>query len=100
MEQLQCLVHIPTVDVQNTIDGQLDHITNPVEPEIALSGAHINEAHIIVAVRRSKAPSTATGLHGQKDAAVLPLLNFMKLFFDQCFHGQHRLSSLYFSLLP
>ena len=37
VEQLQCLIHIPAVDVQDIVDWQFDHITRTIQLEIEAS---------------------------------------------------------------
>lgn len=56
VQQAQRLLNIPAVDVQGIVELPFDDVANGVRTQARFGRAHIDKAHVIIAVGRSKAP--------------------------------------------
>jgi hypothetical protein len=81
-EQPKGLAGIPAVEIDVIDDGVLDDIASlfQIDSLIPRRLMHIDEANIVVAVRRSKTPGSASGFNGEQNAHAVFTLGFPEAF--------------------
>ena len=73
------LFQVPAVDVEHLIQLPFDHIFHRVDAKILLGRMHIDEPHIIIAVRRRKPPGPAAGFCGEQYFDIVARLDLVQI---------------------
>ena len=69
--EAQRLAEIPAVDIEIALDREFDYIARRIERQIVITPAHIDEAAIVIAVRRWKSPGAAAALDREQHARIV-----------------------------
>ncbi len=75
------LLQIPSYDVQRFIKSPVHRVASLLKSQILVDRPYVNEPHVIVAVARGDAPSTAARFHGNKHIHVSNRRQKVKLVF-------------------
>jgi hypothetical protein len=86
-QQLQRLAQVPAVDIELAADRLLDDVAAGLDGEVPLELVHIDEAHVVVAFRRRKAPAAAAGLAGEEHRDVVLCFDAAQAVEDRRAHG-------------
>lgn len=70
-DQSEGLAQIPTAHVQNIVDGQLDHVAPRQHAQIPFGPVHVDEAHVVIAVRRGETPAATARLTREQNPHVV-----------------------------
>ena len=78
----QGFFQVPPVDIQHLIQLPFNNIPGAVQTQIIFRGPHINKAHIVIAVRGSKAPGPASRFYCQENLNSSLRFNLIQLLFN------------------
>ena len=90
-EQPQRFAQIPAADVEITRKHLLDHVARLEDRDVPVPVVRVDESHVVVAVRRRKAPRATAGLDRQQYANVVLALDSLEFCEDSLFHRRRSL---------
>ncbi len=70
-QQLQRLAQLPAADVEFAADRLLDDVASRIHAQVPRQLVHIDEAHVVVRVRRGEAPAAAARFAGEQHVHVV-----------------------------
>jgi hypothetical protein len=80
--QAQRLAQVPAVDVEVAADRHLDHVATRCHSEVPRQAVDVDEAHVVVAVGRGKAPAAAAGFAGEQHGHFMRQFDVAQGFHD------------------